>query len=538
MKDKDIDMDQFICGESMENDSNNLKDEENEIIQNDNLNNNNEKNNYTYNNNSKNNNLIIENSMIKNKKKIIEKPNKSDIINYNDKNNKKNIFDKSKKIENNVEKPNSKKKNIEINRNDDNKEDVSINNSMDNDDDSINNSMDIKNENNNNNNYNFSQIKNNIISNENDFSINNTMLKKIDKNKDNNKKQENIISNDNEINTNKKKQNKKKKNKSKKKINKAKKINYEDINIKAEVEEEEKKEMKKKEKNDLQNLENSNLIHNKAFFDPDEDNDLLCNNKNYQPIIDDFFMDFSQNIVLLNKKYNLNNNEKLFYIYDENNIHFLTQPLSCIEVLNSYVQKRFNIDKVKFRLIDFFYFYGHEPYSFQSIKIILNKNWVDQIILNPIVGKVFNQNIHNQEIKNNFDLSEIKEKFEYSAWTIDFNNYNNKENALNYKINEKKNENDYDNEGEWKLIEKKKNKIEKENKEKKENKENKEKIIVGLDIKKQNKNVKDSDNLEDLLKPKRFNGVDTTSYGKFLAFRQFIPIEIEDSRKNKKKNKK
>ena len=239
-------------------------------------------------------------------------------------------------------------------------------------------------------------------------------------------------------------------------------------------------------------------------------------------------MDLSQNIVLINKKYNLNNNEKLFYIYDENNINFLTQPLSNIEVLNSYVQKRFNIDKVKFRLIDFFFFYNHEPYSFLSLKIILNKNWIDQIILNPIVRKVFNQNIHNHDIQNNFDISEIKGNFENSLWTIDINNYNNKENDFNNNMNEKKYEND--NDDDWKLIEKKKNKIEKENKEK---------IIVGLDIKKKNKIIKESDDLEDLLKKtKKFKGNDPSSYGKFIAFKQSIPIEIENSKKNKKKKKK
>ena len=485
MIDNDIDIDKYLCGESLEKDSDNFEDNKS---QKENLNNINEKNNQRYNNNSKNINYIDENNIINQNNIIFDEKEKS-----------------KKKIKNNMKKTNYK--NMKINRNDDEEEDdVSINNSMDNDDNSINKSIDMKNENNN-------------ISNMKEIPIDNTMIKKIEYNKDINRKQQNNNLNDNEINTN-KKHNKNKKNKLKKsetkKINENK-INYKNINIKEEIEKIEQEEKEKREK-----FENNKQIM--SFFDPNEDNELSQNNKNFQPVIDDFFMNFSQNILLLNKKYNLNNDEKLFYIYDKNNIIFLTQPLSSIEILNCYIQKRYNIDKVKFRLIDFFCFDNHEPYSFISLKIILNKNWIEHIIINPIIRKVIQ---NNEKIMYNLDLSEINEKLDYSTWTIDKNTLNYKENEFKNKKNEKKYEDD--NEDDWKLIEKKKNKVEKEDKGKK---------IVGLDIKKQNKIEKESDDLEDLLRPKRFQGKDTTSYGKFVAFKQSIPIEIEDSKKNRRKNKK
>ena len=62
MIDNDIDIDKYLCGESLEKDSDNFEDNKS---QKENLNNINEKNNQRYNNNSKNINYIDENNIIK-----------------------------------------------------------------------------------------------------------------------------------------------------------------------------------------------------------------------------------------------------------------------------------------------------------------------------------------------------------------------------------------------------------------------------------------------------------------------------------------
>ena len=273
--------------------------------------------------------------------------------------------------------------------------------------------------------------------------------------------------------------------------------------------------LKIKEKN------NSFLFNDNAFYDPEENTSFSNNQFNNEKIV----KQLNKNILLINKKYNINNNEKLFYVYDENNINLSCRPISSLELIN-YI-KTVNIEKVKFRLIDIFGFYNQELYSFLNLKVLLNKNWVNNIIENPLTRKIFNRNNNYNENKDlSFDSSvpEIMNKLDQSLWSISVFNNNNNINNINNKLKENliQNENNIieEDSDEWEMIDKKKNKITKQE-------IVKQKKIVGLDDKKQKKIITKENNDILNLNSKKFKGKDKTSYGKFLNLRNLMSIEEE-----------
>ena len=245
-----------------------------------------------------------------------------------------------------------------------------------------------------------------------------------------------------------------------------------------------------KEEDETQNEQSSIIDTTKNILEQDN-SDFLIRNENNQSSSDLF----AQNIFLINQKFNLDENEKLFYIYEPDNLNLLIIPLSSKELLKCYKQKRISFELTQFKLIDIFCFKNYPPYSFHSLNKILNHNWIDDIIQNPIL--------------NNFFLFQINEKKINESEIID-NHLNQSPLSINTEFNNIK-----------------KNFNVKINNEKKDEKKD------------ENKDEKKED-LVELLKPKRLkekNNIPTN--GKFKAFNNVVfTFEEEKKGKNKKKRKK
>ncbi len=174
------------------------------------------------------------------------------------------------------------------------------------------------------------------------------------------------------------------------------------------------------EKNQLIN-QNDNLSEIIINEDNVYNNDSLLKNN-------DLISEISQNIFLINEKYKINENEKLFHIYDPDNLHLMITPISSPELFEYILQKKINIYKAKFKLIDIFCF-NNSPYSFQNLNILYDKDWVNKINKNPIASKIL-QFSYNKQKNFNEDISEINNNMSFS---LDILKKENIQNELNYK---------------------------------------------------------------------------------------------------------
>ena len=260
-----------------------------------------------------------------------------------------------------------------------------------------------------------------------------------------------------------------------------------------------------------------------------------------------------ENIYLFNKKLNIPEDIKSFYVKNSNYNNFMG-PFSSKEIEEQYKNKKIN-SLFEFRPIDIFMFKNKQLFTFENLKILNDENWINNIgnnsllkysiVLNPfqIENNQEKENKSNEKLKKNIFEKNIESKQNEEKETKIEENNEKKEEEMKNKINnekkeekeeekkedkkedkkeekkeeKKENKNLYikEEEGEWEDPYKKKNK--RKQKEKEKEKEQTNKTPVGIATKKDIKisqantlikETKENYNVEDLLnelKPKNKN---------------------------------
>ena len=184
-----------------------------------------------------------------------------------------------------------------------------------------------------------------------------------------------------------------------------------------------------------------------------------------------------ENIYLFNKKLNIPEDIKSFYVKNSNYNNFMG-PFSSKEIEEQYKNKKIN-SLFEFRPIDIFMFKDKQLFTFENLKILNDENWINNIgnnsllkysiVLNPFQIEINNQekeNKSNEKLVKNIFEKNIENKQNEEKETKTEENKEKKEEEMKNKINnETKNEKEED-----KKEEKKEDKKEDKKEEKKENK--------------------------------------------------------------------
>ena len=183
---------------------------------------------------------------------------------------------------------------------------------------------------------------------------------------------------------------------------------------------------------------------------------------------------------------NINNIKKIYdrfllpldtcVIYLKNNYGNITGPYNLEQLQNMYNTKKIDSSN-EFRPIDLYIFKNFDSFTFQSLKIINEDNWIDMIIDNPLLQytELFKdtQEILNVAKKRKNEVNEMKEKMKGIE-----TEEKEKETTNEEKIEPKTETKVEENEGKWEVVGKKSKKNVKAKEE--ENANN----IIGLQSKK------------------------------------------------------
>ena len=102
-----------------------------------------------------------------------------------------------------------------------------------------------------------------------------------------------------------------------------------------------------------------------------------------------------ENIKLIYDKYLLPLDKSIIYI--KNNYGGINGPFNFDQINNLYKNKKID-SSCEFRIIDIFSFKDAELFSFQSLKIINDAKYVDNIIPSPLLG-IFKEKIEEKKIE-------------------------------------------------------------------------------------------------------------------------------------------
>ena len=194
-----------------------------------------------------------------------------------------------------------------------------------------------------------------------------------------------------------------------------------------------------------------------------------------------------ENIKLIYDKFSLPLETNIIYL--KNTYGGINGPFNFEHIKNMYKNKKIDSNN-DFRLIDIFCFRDTEFFSFQSLKIINDKKWIDLIIDNPLINysELFKNQKKEEEKKEAVnEIKEIEPKIEESEgkWEV----AKKKKKVKSKEIKEEKQKKD-----KIEKIEKEENKNEK-----KENVDSSEK----LDIKINKEKKENKEELVDILKRKK-----------------------------------
>jgi len=228
-----------------------------------------------------------------------------------------------------------------------------------------------------------------------------------------------------------------------------------------------KKGNKKKNENILDEIEeDKEKLNNSRDFNNDEEND--DNEPNFYEQDDSNFYESSNseeenknsekkktielkndnininNIFDINKKFNYNENNPIFYIIvDKKPLDKYPKPLSSNELLKIIQKEKISYSSLKVKLVDLFQFKSKEPYIYVDFNEILKPNWASDVTYSKIFLELSENNINknkkidkdkkiNNEKKNqkdifNDDISGIA-KIINEQESISFSLFKNKEN--------------------------------------------------------------------------------------------------------------
>ena len=195
-------------------------------------------------------------------------------------------------------------------------------------------------------------------------------------------------------------------------------------------------------------------------------------------------------------------------IYLKNTYGGINGPFNFEHIKNMYKNKKID-SNADFRMIDIFCFKGSEFFSFQSLKIINDKKWIDLIIDNPLINysELFKNQKKEEEKKE--IINEIKE--------------------IEPKIEES--------EGKWEVAKKKKKVKSKEIKEEKEKKDKIEKIEKEENKNEKKENVDSSEKLDiKINKEKKENNEELVEILKRKKKEKEKEKQIEEKKELEKEN--
>ena len=222
---------------------------------------------------------------------------------------------------------------------------------------------------------------------------------------------------------------------------------------------------------------------------------------------------------------NINNIKKLYdrfllpldtcTIYLKNNYGNVTGPFNLEQLQNMYKTKKIDSSS-EFRPIDLYIFKNFDSFTFQSLKIINEDNWIDMIIDNPLLQytELFKdtQEILDVAKKRKNEVNEMKEKMKgieaqekEKETPIEIKNEikNETKNEIKNEIkNETKNE---ESEGKWEVVGKKSKKNVKQKEE--ENANN----IIGLQSKKSDVKINTDNTVKTNKSKKEYNSEELIS---------------------------
>lgn len=238
------------------------------------------------------------------------------------------------------------------------------------------------------------------------------------------------------------------------------------------------------------------------------------------------------NIFKLNQKFNIPIPEPCIYILNPYLPSYCYTPISTKQVKDLYLSEQLKENITQFRPFDMLKFKGLANYTFVNFKLIDNQDWVDNIELNTKMECLFSQRIKEEKkkpIKNNESTLIFNESFIQNLNNESIAIFNEKASKLIEK--EQNNGLEIINEsGEWKVIDKKRNKKRYQQINNKMNIKEEPKV-VGLDpkkVKKQNNEQNKEEDILELLRPKKYVQSETT-YKKFItAFGQNFTIDYKD----------
>ena len=213
-----------------------------------------------------------------------------------------------------------------------------------------------------------------------------------------------------------------------------------------------------------------------------------------------------ENFKLIYDKFSLPLETNIIYL--KNTYGGINGPYNFEHFKNLYKNKKIDSNN-DFRLIDIFSFKDTELFSFQSLKIINDKKWIDLIIDNPLINysELFKNQKKEEEKKE--IINEIKE--------------------IEPKIEES--------EGKWEVAKKKKKVKSKEIKEEKEKKDKIEKIEKEENKNEKKENVDSSEKLDiKINKEKKENNEELVEILKRKKKEKEKEKQIEEKKEKEKKN--
>ena len=234
------------------------------------------------------------------------------------------------------------------------------------------------------------------------------------------------------------------------------------------------------------------------------------------------------NIFKLNQKFNIPIPEPCIYILNPYLPSFSYTPISTRQVKDLYLSEQLKENITQFRPFDMLKFKGLTNYTFVNFKLIDNQDWVDNIELNSKMECLFSKRM-KEPPKNNESTLIFNESFIQNLNNESIAMFN--ENASRVIEKEQNNALEIINEsGEWKVVDKKRNKKKYQPINNKMNVKEEPKVI-GLDpkkVKKQNNEQNKEEDILELLRPKKYVQSETT-YKKFItAFGQNLTIDYKD----------
>ena len=191
-----------------------------------------------------------------------------------------------------------------------------------------------------------------------------------------------------------------------------------------------------------------------------------------------------ENIYLFNKKLNIPEDIKSFYVKNSNYNNFMG-PFSSKEIEEQYKNKKIN-SLFEFRPIDIFMFKNKQLFTFENLKLLNDENWINNIEENSLLKYSKNFNT-NQKENNQEKENESNEKLGKNISEKNIENKQNEEKETKTeekKLNNEKKEEETKN----KINEETKNEKEEDKKEEKKE-EKKQKKEEKKEDKKENKNL-------------------------------------------------